>query len=194
MTHTTQDAELNERAAERILDEWREAVRLAEIALADRLEALSQAVNAPQGEAVAWPTPMDVDRIIEDHWIMGEGPHPDVNEAIIKLFKERFDASPALAEPCRECAAVSSAIGGPEFMDPPDGGDVSLSEQVRRMREALNAARALAEPEGWKLVPVEPTVEMLQAAQDAETSTGWGQAAECWEAMVNAASPTVEER
>jgi hypothetical protein len=54
MTPTTQDAELNERAAERILDEWREAVRLAEITIADRLEAVPQTANAHQGEAVAW--------------------------------------------------------------------------------------------------------------------------------------------
>jgi hypothetical protein len=75
MTPTTQDAVLIERAAERILshqighgdtkaviassvahlrktnsDEWREAVRLAEIALADRLEALSKTATAePEG-------------------------------------------------------------------------------------------------------------------------------------------------
>jgi hypothetical protein len=48
-------------------------------------------------------------------------------------------------EPCRECAAVSAAIGGCEFMDPPDGGDVSLSEQVRRMREALNTRPSVVE-------------------------------------------------
>jgi hypothetical protein len=44
------------------------------------------------------------------------------------------DCAPPV-EPCRECAAVSAAIGGVKFMDPPDGGDVSLSEQVRRMRQ-----------------------------------------------------------
>jgi len=42
-------------------------------------------------------------------------------------------------QPCRECEAVSAAIGGVEFMDPPDGGDVSLSEQVRRMRAKIGA-------------------------------------------------------
>lgn len=35
--------------------------------------------------------------------------------------------------------AVSVAIGTNEFMDPPDGGNVSLAEQVRRMRDALLA-------------------------------------------------------
>jgi hypothetical protein len=41
-----------------------------------------------------------------------------------------------------ELSAVSIAIGSVRFMDPPDGGDVSLPEQVRRMREALSTAEA----------------------------------------------------
>jgi hypothetical protein len=72
--------------------------RLAVDVLANLPAILSALRSRPTREAVAWPTPMDVDRIIEDHWIMGEGPHPDVNEAIIKLFKERFDASPTVEE------------------------------------------------------------------------------------------------
>lgn len=39
-----------------------------------------------------------------------------------------------------ELDAVSSAIGGPEYMDPPDGGNVSLGEQVRRMKSGLMEA------------------------------------------------------
>ncbi|WP_303718052.1 hypothetical protein [Brevundimonas naejangsanensis] len=47
-----------------------------------------------------------------------------------------------------ELDAVSSAIGTVRFMDPPDGGDVHLSEQVRRMASALTEAeRKLAEAE-----------------------------------------------
>jgi hypothetical protein len=38
--------------------------------------------------------------------------------------------------------AVSAAIGSPRFMDPPDGGDVSLADQVRRMRAELEAKEA----------------------------------------------------
>jgi hypothetical protein len=59
--------------------------------------------------------------------------------------------------------------------------------------EPLYASPALTEPEGWRLVPVEPTDEMLHAAQDATISTGWDQARDCYAAML-AASPTVEER
>lgn len=41
-----------------------------------------------------------------------------------------------------ETTAISAAIGSVRFMDPPDGGDVSLAEQVARMRSALEAAEA----------------------------------------------------
>lgn len=37
----------------------------------------------------------------------------------------------------KELSAIAAAIGGVRFMDPPDGGDVSLAEQVLRMRQAL---------------------------------------------------------
>jgi hypothetical protein len=42
----------------------------------------------------------------------------------------------------RELDEVSSAIGSVRWMDPPDGGSVSLGEQVRRMRDDLEAAEA----------------------------------------------------
>ena len=46
----------------------------------------------------------------------------------------------ALAERLRELeCAVSNALPGSYYMDPPDGGDVPLGEQVRRM--ALDARR-----------------------------------------------------
>jgi hypothetical protein len=74
---------------------------------------------------------------------IGEGrevyiPSSDLEAAVQALtaWNTRPDADCAPpVEPCRECAAVSAAIGGVKFMDPPDGGDVSLSEQVRRMRQ-----------------------------------------------------------
>ena len=39
----------------------------------------------------------------------------------------------------REVDACAAALPGPYYMDPPDGGDVSISEQLRRM--ARDAAR-----------------------------------------------------
>jgi hypothetical protein len=40
--------------------------------------------------------------------------------------------------------AIAAALPGVRFMDPPDGGSPSLAEQVKRMRDALDAAEALA--------------------------------------------------
>lgn len=37
----------------------------------------------------------------------------------------------------RERDDISKAIGSVRFMDPPDGGSVTLAEQITRMREAL---------------------------------------------------------
>lgn len=71
---------------------------------------------------------------------------PSDDEANAALIVALRNALPAIlsalrGEGCSECQAVSAAIGSVEFMDPPDGGDVPLSEQVRRMRAALTALR-----------------------------------------------------
>lgn len=42
----------------------------------------------------------------------------------------------------KELGQVSTAIGSVRWMDPPDGGDVPLSEQVKRIREDLEAAES----------------------------------------------------
>lgn len=41
-----------------------------------------------------------------------------------------------------QLSEISHAIGTVRFMDPPDGGDVSLAEQVRRMKAALDGSEA----------------------------------------------------
>lgn len=51
-----------------------------------------------------------------------------------------------LVEARKQLDAISAAIGSTRFMDPPDGGDVSLAEQVRRMREALGEAETALKP------------------------------------------------
>lgn len=40
---------------------------------------------------------------------------------------------------------IISAIGGNDYLDPPDGGDVPLPEQVRRMRAERDRLRAALE-------------------------------------------------
>lgn len=47
-----------------------------------------------------------------------------------------------LVEARKQLDAISAAIGSTRFMDPPDGGDVSLVDQVRRMRAELEAKEA----------------------------------------------------
>jgi hypothetical protein len=47
------------------------------------------------------------------------------------------------AEDARRLEDVAHAIGTTRFMDPPDGGDPSLAEQVSRMHTALDKAEAL---------------------------------------------------
>lgn len=62
--------------------------------------------------------------------------------ALATLAAERDEANRWTAIYEAEQSAISAALPGVRFMDPPDGGDVKLSEQVRRMRDALDAAEA----------------------------------------------------
>lgn len=66
-----------------------------------------------------------------------------------------------------EIEAISAVIGTDRYLDPPDGGDVPLSEQVRRMRaenEALRAelAEKMGDSERLRLIGTRPP-----------TPTGW---------------------
>lgn len=63
-----------------------------------------------------------------------------------------------------ELNAVSAAIGSPRFMDPPDGGDVSLAEQVRRMRNALEMTEAAYAGLSSMLLSVQQDCIALRAA------------------------------
>jgi hypothetical protein len=57
-----------------------------------------------------------------------------------RLTKERDEWQCWALRNDRELHAVSVAIGSVRFMDPPDGGDVSLAEQVSRQGAALESA------------------------------------------------------
>ena len=46
----------------------------------------------------------------------------------------------------REVDACAAALPGPYYMDPPDGGDVSISEQLRRMARDAARYRWLRQP------------------------------------------------
>lgn len=64
----------------------------------------------------------------------------DVSSDEVVALRELIGASERSAA---ELDAVSAAIGSPRFMDPPDGGSVSLAEQVKRMRGTLEASERL---------------------------------------------------
>jgi len=98
-------------------------------------------------------SPTDVDD--DDAAIAAIMNAPGEEEASVRAFsfaKARVaEANELRAEIARltaENAAVASAIGSNRFMDLPDGGDVTLAEQVTRMRLALE--RAEADPEHQK--------------------------------------------
>lgn len=48
-----------------------------------------------------------------------------------------------------ELADISTALGTAKYMDPPDGGSVPLSVQVRRMREELEGLQSLMDDTEW---------------------------------------------
>jgi hypothetical protein len=69
----------------------------------------------------------------------------EVEETLHELQNQADRATEAEAQERRTfklLSDVSAAIGTTRFMDPPDGGDVSLAEQVRRMHETLDTAEA----------------------------------------------------
>lgn len=74
---------------------------------------------------------------------LGEGHLTPLREAQYKLecLGAEFDQAVGTIEARNaELSDISAALGTTRFMDPPDGGDVPLAEQVKRMREALTTA------------------------------------------------------
>jgi hypothetical protein len=55
---------------------------------------------------------------------------------------EAIDTALVQSDVQKELNDIAVAIGSNRFLDPPDGGDVSLAEQVTRMRQALEKAEA----------------------------------------------------
>lgn len=90
----------------------------------------------------------------------GEGIVRELLEGEAAIFEEGFHscadtmrrAAARITLDAQEKAAlqatldeVSAAIGDVRYMDPPDGGDVPIAEQVRRMRAELASVKADAE-------------------------------------------------
>jgi hypothetical protein len=60
----------------------------------------------------------------------------------------------------RELSEISSAIGTTRYMAPPDGGDVSLAEQVRRMKADYEKSIAAC------LTKIDALVSELKSTQE----------------------------
>jgi len=68
----------------------------------------------------------------------------DLNgKTVLSALNEVITERDALA---REVDACAAALPGPYYMDPPDGGDVSISEQLRRMARDAARYRWLRQP------------------------------------------------
>ena len=82
-------------------------------------------------------------RAMLDHWeSYAEAPWRYSSTTAL-MARETRDTIAALLDErdalAREVDACAAALPGPYYMDPPDGGDVPISEQVKRM--ARDAAR-----------------------------------------------------
>jgi hypothetical protein len=76
----------------------------------------------------------------------------------------------------RELTGVSNAIATTEFLDPPDGGDVPLAVQVRRMKRTLDATRS-------------SLVTATEALRPLKSGGEWG----AWLAWIVKGAPTREQ-
>ena len=99
-----------------------------------------------------------------------------------------------------EAAIAKFAEYGIEFASPRDGDldDLEL-ERYNALCLALTAAAPFLTPQipdGWKIVPVEPTEEMIEAhfRAHAEAETVFAEVPMLWSAMICAAPPPPQER
>lgn len=124
-----------------------------------------QPIPSVDGEVVAWRSCWPDDAKWELHSdpivALGDDAEDFLQDALVP--KPLLDTSRAETATAKrdadtaydELSAVSKAIGNAQFMDPPDGGSVSLGEQVNRMRLALDAANARADAEREKRIAAE---------------------------------------
>lgn len=68
-----------------------------------------------------------------------------------------------------------------------DSGEVKTPELLEHAAELLEAAKSQAVPEGFVLVPKEPTKAMVEAGKDSSECGGWPD--EIYKAMIEAQEP-----
>lgn len=105
------------------------------IALADRL-ALAQG-----GEAVAYTDGHGMLWLPGERVTMSAKPIPLYAHPATSADRVAELEAQIYAEANSEIDSIANALPGPYYMDPPDGGSVSIAEQVRRMAADVEAAR-----------------------------------------------------
>jgi hypothetical protein len=94
---------------------------------------LTQTLKATERAEKAESALAEWQGLLRDERERAEKAEASLSEAQYRAYvagRERDEAHGSLAD-------IAAAIGTVEFMDPPDGGDVTLAEQVQRMRVAL---------------------------------------------------------
>lgn len=81
----------------------------------------------------------DIDQIVNDP----KAAPWELRECIAELRKLHCEVSYVAEAQQRELDAISAAIGTNDYLDPPDGGSVPLSEQVARMARDAERYRKL---------------------------------------------------
>jgi hypothetical protein len=157
-----------EKAAQAVLVRWDSpawqrfpAGRSTAALMADLRRALA-AHREQQAEPVAW-----VDWVWD--YVEPQQAEPVQAEPVDKaLTKPAPQVDKEQAEPVVELDAISRALGGDAYwMDPPDGGSVTLADQVARANKAGRAfAQQQAEPVAWTTMPDADDWTFISGAQD----------------------------
>lgn len=130
---------LAQRAADAI---ERDGARIAELERGEILtnkELVSAIVTAVMSKVQSDRD--DALRKVQRHIIRVEQERDERSEHRALAERRIVELEAEVARLTAEQDAISANIGGNEYLDPPDGGNVSLAEQVRRMRADILALR-----------------------------------------------------
>ena len=119
-------------------------------------------------------------RVSEHEWNIGqrfECESPADYSIVDVVLADDYDAAIRERDEARaELDAVSTSIGTNYYLDPPDGGSVTLAEQVRRMKADRDALRAAVEAHNARLRSGEGLIYVPPSAAPAASEPrkpGW---------------------
>lgn len=129
-----------------------------------------------------------VDAILEDAI---EGPDDNSREMLVRKAL-------IYGEQCRRAGAEAMREAAADLADSYDVHGQTVAGAIARGVRALpSAAEAASTPSPWRLVPIEPTVAMVEAgrkAMSAESFVSHARVLWVWEDMLKAAAPSEEVR